>query len=53
VIFESTWALPVSVFGSITGQRYHFQRAGDRVLVDVRDRRSLASSPHLREVLPR
>ena len=49
-IFEYLGATGLTVTGPVTGQRYRFERRGARVAVDLRDRRSVAAVPHLREV---
>ncbi|MEO7274507.1 MAG: hypothetical protein ABIX28_06465 [Vicinamibacterales bacterium] len=36
-LFENTAKGPLTLFGRITGVRYHFPGPGARVLVDVRD----------------
>jgi hypothetical protein len=40
------------VIGPATGRRYRFDRPGARLEVDLKDRRSLAGVPHLRQVVP-
>jgi hypothetical protein len=40
----------LTVVGPITGKRYRFDKPGDVVAVDLRDRRSIAGVPNLREV---
>jgi hypothetical protein len=40
----------MTVVGGITGKRYRFDAPGARVSVDVRDRRSVAAVPNLRQV---
>lgn len=51
VVFEYSGQPPVVVLGPVSGNRYRFDRAGARVEVDPRDRRSLAVTPKLRQVV--
>ena len=48
--FEYVGRTALTVVGPATGIRYHFDRPGARLMVDLRDRRSLATVPHLRQV---
>ena len=50
VIFEYVGRTRVSVIGPATRMSYRFDRPGARVLVDGRDRASLATIPLLRQV---
>ena len=36
-LFENTGSGPLTLFGRVTGVRYHFPGPGARVLVDARD----------------
>ena len=47
--FEYAGSSSITVIGGITGNRYRFDKPGARVAVDVRDRRSVAAVPHLRQ----
>lgn len=49
--FEYIGPTNLAVVGPVTGWLYRFNRPGDRVLVDLRDRPSLAAVPHLREII--
>ena len=40
----------LSAIGPATGRRYRFGMPGARVAVDLRDRQSLLSIPHLRQI---
>jgi len=51
VIFEYGGQTPVVVVGPVSGNRYRFAGAGARVEVDPRDRRSLAVTPRLRQIV--
>jgi len=51
VVFEYMGRAPVIVMGPVSGNRYRFEGAGTRVEVDPRDRRSLAATPNLRQVM--
>jgi hypothetical protein len=51
VVFEYVGGVPIGVIGPVSGNRYRFQGAGARVEVDPRDRRSLAATPGLRQVV--
>jgi len=48
--FEYTGATAITVVGTVTGRQYRFAAPGVPVLVDARDRWSLASVPLLREI---
>jgi hypothetical protein len=50
VEFEYTGATALTVVGSVSGRRYRFNDPGARVVIDPRDRPSLARVPRLREV---
>ena len=50
VCFEYVGHSRMTVIGGATGRRYRFDRPGARVIVDPRDRPSLAAILHLREV---
>jgi hypothetical protein len=51
VVFEYSGQPPVVVVGPVSGNRYRFTGAGARVEVDPRDRRSLAVTPRLRQIV--
>lgn len=51
VVFEYVGRAALTVVGPATRTSYRFDRPGARVLVDVRDRTSLASIPVLRQVI--
>jgi len=51
VVFEYSGQPPVVVVGPVSGNRYRFAGAGARVEVDPRDRRSLAVTPRLRQIV--
>jgi hypothetical protein len=51
VIFEYSGQPPIVVVGPVSGNRYRFDGSGARVEVDPRDRRSLAVTPRLRQVV--
>lgn len=51
VVFEYSGRPPIVVVGPVSGARYRFDGAGARVEVDPRDRRSLAVTPRLRQVV--
>ncbi len=51
VVFEYIGQPPIVVVGPVTGNRYRFSATGTRVEVDPRDRRSLAVTPRLRQVV--
>ncbi len=50
VCFEYRGQTGLTVVGGATGKRYRFDRPGSRVVVDPRDRPSLATVPNLRQV---
>lgn len=51
VVFEYNGQPPMVVVGPVSGNRYRFTGSGTRVEVDPRDRRSLAVTPRLRQVV--
>jgi hypothetical protein len=51
-LFEHVGVGPLIVHGPLSGQQYRFAGQGAIVVVDSRDRASLMSVPHIRE-LPR
>lgn len=53
VFFEYLGNTGMTVVGPATGKRYRFDRPGARLEVDLRDRRSLATVPNLRQSLSR
>lgn len=48
VVFEYIGERPFTVFGRVTGIRYHFSSSGVRHQVDERDARALELMPQLR-----
>ena len=50
VSFEYIGRTSLTAIGRITGRRYRFGVPGARVAVDLRDRHSLLSVPHLRQL---
>ena len=52
VFFEYVGRTGLTVIGPASGRRYRFERPGARLEVDLKDRRSLAQVPHLRQVVP-
>ena len=50
ISFEYIGQTAITVIGGITGRRYRFDRPGARMIVDARDRPSLAAVPSLRQV---
>jgi hypothetical protein len=50
VLFEYTGRTSLAVIGPATRTSYRFSRPGARVLVDGRDRASLATIPALRQI---
>jgi len=50
VQFEYVGRSSLMAIGPVTGRRYRFDGPGARVAVDRRDRRSLLSVPHLRQM---
>ena len=51
VVFEYSGQPPMVVVGPVSGNRYRFDGSGARVEVDPRDRRSLAVTPRLRQIV--
>jgi hypothetical protein len=51
VVFEYVGRATLAVVGPATRTSYRFDRPGARVLVDARDRASLASIPVLRQII--
>jgi hypothetical protein len=51
LLFEYIGNTGLTVYGAVTRTRYRFLNPGMRVLVDVRDARSLAGVPNLRRVI--
>lgn len=52
VFFEYVGRTGLTVTGPATGKQYRFERTGARLEVDLRDRLSLSSVPHLRQLNP-
>jgi hypothetical protein len=50
VHFEYDGEAPLTLVSPDTGRRYHFERKGDRVDIDLRDRPWLAAQPNLRQL---
>jgi hypothetical protein len=50
VFFEYVGRTGLTVVGPVTGKRYRFDRPGARLEVDLKDRRSIAAVPHLRQI---
>jgi len=50
VCFEYGGRTSLTAIGGVTGRHYRFSQPGARVIVDPRDRPSLASVPNLRQV---
>ena len=50
VFFEYVGRTGLTVIGPVTGRRYRFDRPGARLEVDLKDRRSIAAVPHLRQI---
>ena len=48
--FEYLGEAPVTLASPATGRTYRFERKGDRVEIDLRDRPWLASQPNLRQL---
>lgn len=48
IVFEYVGSGPAAIRGPVSGRMYRFERAGDRVRVDARDRPGLAASPLVR-----
>jgi hypothetical protein len=49
IAFEYTGQTSLTVVGAVSGRRYRFDGPGARVVVDPRDRPSLAKVPRLRQ----
>lgn len=52
VFFEYLGRTALTVVGPVSGRRYRFDRPGARLEVDLKDRRSLAALPLLRQMAP-
>lgn len=50
-VFEYVGRTGLTVTGPVSGARYRFDRPGERVAVDARDRAALSNIPVLRPVL--
>ena len=50
VCFEYVGQSGLTAIGGATGQRYRFDRPGARIVVDPRDRPSLATVPNLKQM---
>jgi hypothetical protein len=50
ICFEYVGMTRLMAIGGATGRRYAFDRPGARIIVDPRDRPSLAGVPNLRQV---
>jgi hypothetical protein len=50
VVFEYTGRTGLTVIGAASGRRYRFDGPGARVVVNPRDRPSVARVPKLRQV---
>ncbi len=50
ICFEYIGQTALTAIGGATGRRYRFDRRGARMIVDARDRPSLAAVPNLRQV---
>ena len=50
-VFQYTGPTSIAVIGPVSGLRYSFRAAGQRLPVDPRDLRSLTAVPHLRRIL--
>jgi hypothetical protein len=50
VYFEYVGATGMSVRGPVSGRRYRFETPGSRLVVDPRDKASMAAIPNLRQV---
>jgi hypothetical protein len=48
--FQYTGPTALTAIGPLSGRRYQFTRPGAVIAVDPRDRASLATVPHLRQV---
>jgi len=51
IFFEYTGKTGMTVWGSASGKRYRFDRPGSLVIIDPRDRPSMALVPNLKQVL--
>ncbi|HPS73986.1 MAG TPA: hypothetical protein PLD52_06790 [Bacteroidales bacterium] len=52
IFFEYTGKTGMTVWGAISGKRYRFEKPGSRVMIDPRDRPSLAQVPNLKQTWP-
>jgi hypothetical protein len=50
VFFEYVGPTALTVIGPVTGKSYRFARRGARLEVDLKDRRSIAAVPSLRQI---
>jgi hypothetical protein len=50
IVFEYVGKTGMTVVGPSTGNRYRFDRAGARAVIDPRDHAAVAAVPHLRQV---
>jgi hypothetical protein len=50
-VFQYTGPTSMAVIGHVSGLRYSFRAAGQRLPVDPRDLRSLTAVPHLRRII--
>jgi hypothetical protein len=50
VFFEYVGPTALTVVGPVTGKSYRFARRGTRLEVDLKDRRSIAAVPSLRQI---
>ena len=50
--FENIGGTGLTVVGPVTGRRYYFDKPGSRLIVDPRDRSSVAALAQLRPVAP-
>jgi hypothetical protein len=50
VVLEYSGRAPLIVTGPVSGRRYRFEGPGARQDIDPRDRRSLTTLPHLRQL---
>jgi hypothetical protein len=50
-VFQYTGPTSMAVIGPVSGLRYSFRAAGQRLPVDPRDLRSLTAVPHLRQII--
>jgi len=51
VAFEYVGRTALTVTGPASGRVYRFERTGSRIEADLRDRRSLAAIPQLRQIV--